>query len=755
MKNFQYILTYNDLGFSETLNVNPINWDQLSLTFARSEIYNSVLRSFTLSLRFTKIPGAGGKNIIDSYNEKGISASVDIQIKEYNTQTGDYDPLYIGILDFNPDRFQIERDWIEIGILDADKLQKFKAREEINFDINKTVSADEISVDPFLNSPKEIVFKPIDIFLKVVSTGNYEDEFYFSTNPNPPGAPIGTHYSPGSTVNIKYYADDVEINEIGSRFGSTSGPDASERTLFIYNNSTESDATIIINDFSILSNSMKIDMREFSGLNIEESILKLLARTYDENDDILVTEIVDTVTKQRIPGPTNPQTSSIVFDASVLPGGFFAVPPGGKFSIIIETTTNDISSWDITSSHRIYGSMDVVVDITEKSLSVGQTISKSYFPFEAFSRLIQLITSEIDDQKLFYSVFFGRTDSEFITYPINGPGALDAITTAWNLRTFPNRAFNLNLSDLFQTFNSIYGLGLGYDRINDRFYIEPVANFYRSDLFLYDLGEVSDLVIKPHKESFNSKIDSGYSEKGDYEDFQGVNEYNLESEHSTVLPVKQTKAGRAKYNADSIGIELTRRQQYTTDASKDTKQDDKIYIVRTDGSYTIQNGLDVSGFEGINQYYNIKLTPRENMIRHAGLIKSSLWLHDLRIKFIKAKKDINISYTNQNSDPVNEFDDLIENDLIDPQIYVPEVYEFSSIVNSEIINILNSNPHGYFKFLFDGIEYHGFILTVETGYYDRKANYTLLAKEVTTGDNYIFENEDNYVFEDGNNYMFD
>ncbi len=758
MRNYEYTLNYVDLGFSETLSKNPIGWDDLGLTYERNEFYNSVLRTFTLSLRFTKLPGAGGENIEESYNTAGVSANVEINIKEVDPQTGAYESFYVGILDFNPERFSIKKDWVEVGIIDADKLNKFISRDQINYDINSLISSDDVSITPFANTPREIQLKKIDIYRLLESSGNMQDNFYFSVTENPVGNPSGTWYQPGDDpVYIKYYADDVTINELGSSFKSTNGSAYSERSIEVYENEQDGIVNIEI-DNAATSNKFVIEVNRFLPDTFESEIFfELVVEIYDSDDVEIFSTIVDSYSHvvDKDAGRLNPYTEDIVLDLSPITGNIYPLSSGDKLRIATKVYTNDISEWQDSNSIEITEvQTDMILDFTEESLGEADSFADSYFPYEAFTRLIQLATSETDTDKLLYSEILGRTDSEFQTYSQDGSASLDAIISAWNIRRFPNKAFNVNIRDLFQTFNSIYSLGLGYDRVNDRFYISPLGTFYDSSYLMFDLGEVDDLVIRPYKEGYFNEINSGYDEKGDYEDLSGVKEYNLVSEHSETPPIKSTLNSRGVYNADSVGIETTRRKQYSESASEDTKNDDKIYIVRTDGTYSLQAGSGVSGFKGIEQYYNIALTPRENLIRNSGLIKPSLYLHDLVVKFVKAQKDINISYTNQNGNSVNEFDDLDGTDLLNPSLFIPETYEFKSKISPELVAILNSNPHGYFTFTFDGNSYQGYLLSLDSGYYDRKANYKLVAKELADGDNYIFEENNNFVFEDGSNYVF-
>ncbi|MCP4761827.1 MAG: hypothetical protein GY870_08595, partial [archaeon] len=397
------------------------------------------------------------------------------------------------------------------------------------------------------------------------------------------------------------------------------------------------------------------------------------------------------------------------------------------------------------------------LDIIEKYDSIATTQTLSFFPHELFTRLIQLSTSETDTSKLFYSILFGRTDSEFELYPANGNGALDAVTSVWEIRNFPDKPFNVSIRDLFKSFDSIYSIGLSYDRANERFYIESKSEFYNSSSQMFELTDVKNFVRKPYKTGYFSEIKNGINKKIEYEEIQGANEYNLNNEKTVSIPIKTTLDAQQVYNTDSIGIELPRRKQYTTNANEDTRYDENICIIRTDGTEAIQNGTSVTGFIGVDEMYNVKLTPRENLIRWGGVIKSCLWKSSEDIKQILSQKNVNINYTNRQGNNVNELDDINQSELTDQRLFNPEIYEFESAITLEILNTLDSDPHGYVRVTFNEIVYEGFVLEMQTKDYDRKATWKLLAKgvdEIVDVDNYVFENDDNYTFENDDNYIF-
>ena len=188
MKKYQYILTYNSTNY--ILTHNPAGWKDLSITYLRNEFYHSVLRSFTLSLRFPNVTGGGYSIIQTAYDAKGIYASVGVQIKVRNPNTNAYDALFTGVIDFNPDKFSIEKDYIEASIIDSSKLQKFISRDTNEINLFATKSIDDVTI--VAPTKKTIQFTPIDIITKSIATlsktetrawSSFDGQNFYYSNP--------------------------------------------------------------------------------------------------------------------------------------------------------------------------------------------------------------------------------------------------------------------------------------------------------------------------------------------------------------------------------------------------------------------------------------------------------------------------------------------------------------------------------------------------------------------------------------------
>ena len=718
---------------SEVLTSNPAGWDNLGSVWERNLYYHSILRNYILSLRFNMKTGGGGTYLLGKYNSKGVDALVNVDIAIRNPQTDDYDSIYTGIIDFHPDRFKID-DWerfIEAGIIDSNKEQKFKAREEIDYNVLSEVSTDNVTIDSFVSAPKSITFKKIDISLLCQSTGTMIGNDNFTD--------VADTLEP-------YYTGAITANEIGSRILISDAP--SDKKIY------ENDTGVDVNFKGNIQGSYILDLYfqpVIFGLGANSVILRFYSvfNIYDSlaalKDQTIIINTIEVSLSSLMANQTVGKTGSydIDFDET-LPDGYYV-----EFETRVYLTNLKEMVIDV-----ILTSLITNFTINEISLGIADSSVSSFFYYEAFTRLIQLMTSETDTDKLLYSELTGRTDSEFTTYDSDGDASLDIITSGKAIRGYPNTPINLNMRDLFKTLDSCYNVGLGVDRVNDRFFLEKKEEFYKNEL-MFDLGEVTKFRRQPLGREYFSKLMSGWNNDEKVEDYQGANEFIVPTEHSIQIPIKEPSDKKTVYSGSSVEIEAARRKPYSSNPSEDISQDENIYVIRTDGTETIQAGSGVSGFGSVEDYYNIALTPRENLIRHANVLKIPLWKSVDRIKFVKSQKNTDITYTNQNGDLVTELSDIESFELAEERLFNPELHTFESSLTTAQITELNTDPHRYISYEFDNVSYEGFIDKIETAG-DGKAQFTMIAKNVSgVGENYDFEDGINFEFEDLINYDFE
>jgi hypothetical protein len=760
MKSQQFKLTYYPTTGSsedETLTINPDGWADNGQSWQRDRIYHGVFQSYTVeSFRFARKSGGGGDFIYEKYSLDDLKTNIQVEVSDLNPQTNGYEVSYTGKLNFDPDKINITRDYFEIGFVQSGILQNMITRDEIEVDISQNVSLDGVTMNEFSSSPKLIAFNPINIARSFILNGNFNYAFRIGNS-----TPSSIYFNPGTTIESKYQAEQIITSNIGDALIVSQEDPQADRSKYWYENTAdEGNFSVKFKDPIVSSDSVLLRFeKDNTSLPANASVTIKVVLTIAPAVGTPTTRDIFTKTVTRNPADSWPYDEYVEFDFSDLVDEAPTLIPETQLGLNIEIL-GDNAFWDNTTM-RYFGSLVVRFDMYDISPGATATKVTSYHPYEAFTRILQLITSE---ESTFYSEYFGRTDSEFETYSatlgtgINGKN--DAITTGWNLRRYPDRPFTVNLRQLFQTFDSIYNLGFSYDTENERFYIERKEEFYQIDTLLFDLGEVSNLVIKPYKEAYINDYSAGYDNDGKYEELQGVNEINVKSKWSSFVPVKETlSATRGRYNTDSLGMEFSRRKDYTLYSSEDTDYDNNIYIARTEysgGQWQTKQGLDtVTGFDGIDEYYNLEITPRENMIRWGNLIKCGLWKEtSFDIRFQKSVKTININYENQNGDTVNEFDNIESTELTDDRLFNPQLYSFDSTFDLTKLATLKSNPHGYITFTFEGVGYAGFIDEIQTEDYNRKAKYTLIAIESTQNVRKAFADGDLADFANGDDHLF-
>jgi len=723
---YKYVLS--DGTINDILTVNPAGWNDLGLHFRRHDFYHGILRSVTLSLRFPRTSGGGWDFIVSNYLTYGIEANVTVDIYEKNGQTDDYDILYSGILDFNAS-YSIERDFFEIPIKDGSKEHKFSSRDKINYNLYDTTSTDNTTITSFASAPHDITFEPVDIYRKYNGTGTSGfDSINSATN-------TLTNYLFGINETNTVVTDEL---------GNTSLID--DRDFLIFDN-------VAIPDDHVLKKIYVNDIKELATVTID------LAGTYSLQADSTVASNFSIDLRYYV---VHKDVAGVVVSTSTLAtysgSGTDTYTTSGTMTLTTEVFEVQVDQWlelyGTISISSLTQPMTMDMDFTISNLNVSELTTgdpastvKSFYAHDASSRLIQLMTSETDSTKLLYSDILGKTTSEFRTYASNGFLSENIITNGRAIRGFPTTAIPVNFRDTFKTLDAFSPLGLHYDRTNERFVIEDRENYYDDTTFMFGLGDVKELVIKPYSKAYFGKIKTGYKNKIILEELNGANEVNIPTEHTISIAVKDELDLQSRFHGGSIPMELTRRKPYLKWRSTDTRNDENTFIVDTLSGSTVQGGTSVAGFDGVDQLYNLKYLPRENLLRHIPEISPALWKSTNSIRFSNSQKDINISYDNQNGTNVNEQDEIVANEFLTGLYYQPEIHKFEAAITAAMITQLNTNPHGYVTYTFNSVAYAGFIEEVETLPYNKTAIFTVLPQPSISGNILLMEDGSNFALE--------
>lgn len=724
MAYYQFIL---DNGTTqETLTVNPMGWDETGISLLRSDDYYSVLRSFTLPLKYGNVTGSGYDFLLNEYNTYGIYANVLITINYLDSDTNDWVLFYSGKIDFKPPKFSIERDlYIEAAIVDNDKLEKLKAREETEFNVYDTVTPDGVTI-PAITNKKTVNLPDIPILLEYDSSGHL---LAVTNNSITLGATRFGYVNPSPDPNA------VSKNSIGSGITIDGG-------LTVYTNlhDTTVHAYVYVDFIYSFQVYNTADLSNTGTANFRS---RVWGKIYNSGGTQLGEKLYYDVTTL-IDISEYALSERIYYHHGNLTGSFSGdVPANGYIEfyskhelIAVDSSHMSLLIYDQTGFNQMY--------ISELTEGIGETTTDCFFPDEIFTHLIQLITSETTTSKLFRSELFGRTDSEYETYASDGAISKFATFTGKMCRNFPDEIMNISLKKYFKFFNSCYSLGMGYDYVNDRFYIAEKSAFFDGNTLIKDLGEVKNFKMTPNPKSYFSEIEAGFDYDGDYEDFNGALEFNLKKYYSTPAPVKEKLDLIAPYRADSIGIQLTRSKQYVTNSTIDTKGDNDIFLVKTDGTDPTK-AFYIDGFWGADYYYNSEITPRQNMVRWGGVVGQSLFRNTNPIKYVKSDKQFSLQVYSDAVNYIDENTDVAKSELGE-LLALPEMYSIEAALEEGDLQTILANPHGYFKFSYRGNNYEFFIDKLEL------KDYKLNAKiEGTAKDRSIIYR----TFEDGNMHVFE
>jgi len=704
-----YIILTNLKTSASKTDVRISNWQGITERLFRSVDYGAINLNQTLPINFPRIGSLatdkGGYYFIDSAkNADGVKAQVQIEIKRLDGDTNSYVDSFIGMLDFRPSAgYNKQDEIIECKVIDSSKFSKFSSRDEIDYNVFSLVSSDSITMQDFTNPYTEATYKPVDIYAKCVSSGGLE----------------GTRGAASIfTAALRWdYEGVTSINEIGDRVKISTTP--SNNTVYI----NETDIDVEITGVSVQGRAkFFFIVSSFTGTKWDAELL-IISKS----------DIIGRINTQTIATFTGTSAGLINvdedFDFDLIPLVPDVLPPGEEYKFFFQfnlTVTLGLADLTvvITNEFDIYN-----YTFYEKTSGWPENQIRGLYSHEVMSRLIQLITSETDTSKLIYSTLLGRPNSEFQTYVGNGTLGLEFFTNGAQLRQLVNRALNINFKDAFKSLNAITPIGCWYDKTNDYFVIERIDNFYLSEYYTFNLGQVRDIKTTDFKELYFNTILTGYP-KTEYEEFNGVNEVNTETEHEISIEEKTKYDIRSPYYGDTKGQEFARRRNVSVAASKDTKYDNNVYITSLNiSNETIQGGLsDLAGYAGVEQDYNLTKTPRQNLQRHFKIIQSPLYKAPSDIfSFRKSAKDTNITYTDPETlTLVNELNNLsqyaITNNIIDP-----ELDEFEGIINEDIANEITENPHKIIKYLDrEGNRKYGYIWEVEFNRYTKEATYRLI-----------------------------
>ena len=383
-----------------------------------------------------------------------------------------------------------------------------------------------------------------------------------------------------------------------------------------------------------------------------------------------------------------------------------------------------------------------IVDIRANFLGdFAETIAKCIRPHELFERLIYIITGEAN---AFYSDYFGRTE---LGYEQDGEGCNIVTLNGLMLRNFPSdkTKYNTSFKEAFEAYSKERNLVGSIEIINNRkvFRIEPYSTTYRQKVAL-KLGAVSEVSRSIDYEKIFTEIKVG-SKNQEYEEVNGLYSFNGEFTFATPLKTEASVLNLiSPFRKDDIGIELTRRQQYELDPTKDYRADKDIFMIDARFSYTFPlripfpapGGILISkrseefeNVEGIyepTRAYNLNLSPGRQLQYWGNIIASGLiQKSDKKLKFVEGAKNQELITKKPSESTLVESADILIQTLQKPLILPDIVMIAEAKMTFDDYQLLSASKTELVEFENKGISIFGYIKLGEFDFERNICNFEL------------------------------
>lgn len=312
------------------------------------------------------------------------------------------------------------------------------------------------------------------------------------------------------------------------------------------------------------------------------------------------------------------------------------------------------------------------------------------------------------------------------------------ITSGDAIRTISGALLKTKFDDFFRSINAVLNAGFGvYGNVPS---IEGKDYYYRRSGQVIDLGDsVKEVHVRPSESYLFNSIKAGYP-NDDYEVDQGREEYNSGQIWSTDIRRIQKQIDLSSiYRADQYGIEQLRisvlDNQRDNVNEVDKKNDNELFFVHAkkepgeDGIFDVigaENYVNISGISARSSSYNMEITPKKNLLRHANYLAGSMYNNSSVLSFESADKNADLSTTDLNGITVRERDNIDVSTLGEP-LFLPFEVEFVTDLDFNAWRMMQTSPFGYVKFMFRGSEFYGFITEVSQNIVrNQERTFTLL-----------------------------
>ena len=681
----RYILMHTETG---TLTIpEPIGWRNDDNEFVRSKTLHGVMTQMTNNLKFTN----QGRNFINSVRDVyGINADLRMVKDERNPVTDEWTRQYSGFLDLST--WFEEDSKVSVKFDSSGLLKLIKSREGEKIELDRLDTIDGKILTALNKETVALNGRNIQLVSKLVT-----DPINSATNIWRIDSDTGNrrHGTLGIPITEDFASNISVISTLPNAFieSTTLAQSASVEQLFFADNKNATSMKVTIKG----SMTIKV-IRDFDFVTDASAYIRLVkynnSTDYDFLEEIANIETISPLNNNSILNINADYTDTF----NLLEGESLSVQVYGNAKLGFGGVNDSLLRFEITN-------IDFTVNIEEDSFFEA-TQAEFYLPHEIGDRLINVISDRND---AFYSTVLGRTD---IGYVEDGEAALIGAINGFQVRGFEPtdelyKSFTTTWKDYRDSYLNIWNLGMGIELVGfqERVRIEKLEYFYNRNILIhigandengkFQYTQVNNVKRSEGKEHYFSGLEFGFDRVTDYEEANGLDEYNLSNTYTTVINRVEKKYNKkSKYRGDSYGMEFARRLPQSTSPTEDTKYDNSNFLIDLKRGITDvfsqrlwqdDFAKEPTGVFSPETAQNLRLSPFNTLLRHGWVIATGL----IKYPSDYVRYGSSIANSNLSTQLIGGVEyaenGIIQNQNLESARYKPEIVEFEHEVSFDLL----------------------------------------------------------------------
>jgi len=293
----------------------------------------------------------------------------------------------------------------------------------------------------------------------------------------------------------------------------------------------------------------------------------------------------------------------------------------------------------------------------------------------------------------------------------------DVVFTSGNaIRGEENPTIISSFKDFFTSINACFNAGFGIQ--NNKAVLEKKSYWFQSLLKASDVGAIKAFKIEPYEPYMYNSLKIGYPDQQFSTILDNNDEVNSTAYWSLpIVRIQKEFDLLSVYRADPYGIEDTRITQV---GSSNNNNNNDVFMINiksapeTGETYfrplTVDGYSSISGVIASETYYNYKLSPKSNLLRHGDYLHSILDKYDTRvIAFESGLKNTKMSVSYGVGNTVTENTNITIGTLPD-KIFLPYLLTIDTKMPKNISSMMQNFSTGYIRTNVNETDTDGFII---------------------------------------------